>query len=345
MTGRALLMTVVISSGCNIPSAEQSCRFRCSSDEHCLDGFRCLGGYCIEVESVGLSAIVPGRPSYVIEAFAADDRAVYWCAGEQMATTRTIWRLGHCETTPVEITTLQSTVGVMGSDGSSLYWSVVGDDLLRRMYISTDPFDDTETIHTITGASATPNFLVMTDRAIFGASAASPQIWRLYTGDGPIAVGSFGATGVAVTGMARCGDNHLCAIDANGVGIYKLHVDSSTTDNIFTNFDSNVIAVAYPGSEQIVWVNGITLRRGNLEGAPPASNVFSPVNASELAAYSGFVYWLDEGTGDVMRLELDSDNDPETIAPRQGSPKGLLVDNFWVYWINTETNSIMRAPR
>jgi hypothetical protein len=120
------------------------------------------------------------------------------------------------------------------------------------------------------------------------------------------------------------------------------------TPEILATSDATIVGIAIDGGA-LFWAvfsssNG-AIYRLTLDGASsPRAIAVDQVSPTNVAAFDGFVYWVNPASGTVSRVSADVVGaTPTILANNQPSPSGIAVDDRAVYWTtNTRTGQVMK---
>lgn len=103
---------------------------------------------------------------------------------------------------------------------------------------------------------------------------------------------------------------------------------------------------------RIFWANckdpGQVLRR-ELSGGSPEVIANTDFSVLSIKANRVALFWAVAGSGfaadgSIMRWNLDGSSPPITVADGLAYPSDLVVDEEYVYWVNTDGNNVMKVP-
>jgi hypothetical protein len=106
------------------------------------------------------------------------------------------------------------------------------------------------------------------------------------------------------------------------------------------NGANNIVA----DDQYLYWSSNKGIERVDIVGGDPVDLALSP-DIRSVAIDAMHVYWTDENAGMVQRVRKDGSGLVEIIGFNQQGPYGLALDDQYVYWSNSITSNIWRAPK
>jgi hypothetical protein len=291
-------------AGSDAPSCSASLD---SDSENCgACGHSCLGGAC----QAGLCAFVELASKQVVPSgLAVGDDAIFWTAeGTSPDYIGNVFALSLSDPTaiPTVIATSQKYPRALTFADGALYWGSYGDGAIGKW---TAPTGKSEL-----GVAPSGRFYnVVADSAhVYFAMEIDPS-----------------------NNMPPTGAVARCPLDG-----------CRGTPEIVATADAKIIGVAID-SGALFWSvfssNG-AIYRLTLDGASsPIAIAVGQALPINVAAFGGFVYWVNAGSGTVARASADAVATPTILASNQPSPSGLAVDDRGVYWTtNTRTGQLLK---
>ena len=143
----------------------------------------------------------------------------------------------------------------------------------------------------------------------------------------------------------------IMADAANNILYWTLNDGSVWSSPVGTMAMSKQLAMGPNGANNIVaddkylyWSSTKGIERVDILGGDPVEIGLSP-DIRSVAIDATHVYWTDENAGMIQRVRKDGSGLVEIIGFSQQGPYGLALDNQYVYWSNSTSSNIWRAPK
>jgi hypothetical protein len=292
-----------------LADAPGACSGRLESDpENCgACGHSCLGGAC----QAGVCAFVELATKQVVPSgLAVGDGAVFWTT--EGATPDYVGNvfalsLSNPTATPTVIATSQKYPRALTFADGALYWGSYGDGAIGKW----------------TTATGVSDVGVAPSGRLYNVVADATHVYFAMEIDRSDNMPSSGAVG-------------RCPLDGC----------QGAPPEILATSDTKIVGVAIDGGAVFwsVFSSNGAIYRLTLDGASSplalTTGQASPIN---IAAFGGFVYWLNAGSGTVACVSADVGATPTILASNQPSPSGIAADAQGVYWTtSTRTGQVLK---
>jgi hypothetical protein len=290
-------------------SDAQPCSSSLDSDpENCgACGHSCLGSAC----QMGLCAVVELASKHVAPSgLAVGDGTVFWTTeGASPDYVGSVFALSLSDptATPTVIATSQKYPRALTFADGALYWGSVGDGAIGKWTATTG-----STFDVGVAPSGRPYNVVADSAHIYIAmEVAQPD------------------------NMPPSGAVARCPLDG-----------CRGAPEILTTDAKIIVGVAVDSSALFwsVFSSDGAIYRLTLGSSSPRAIAVGQASPTNVAAFGGFVYWVNAGSGTVARVSADAVGaTPTILASNQPSPSGIAVDDRGVYWTtSTRTGQVLK---
>lgn len=278
-----------------------------------------------------------------------DGTNVYWVNRGSSDTSKpapdvgSVMKVGKGGGAPVTIASRQDLPTALAVDGSSVYWSTM--ESIRKAKISGG---GVTTLYTMPATSGIPSSIALDDATVyFGvrhmATGGLFKVSKTGGGGGPIAGGD-ASSGFTVDSIALLHDRVVMCI---GSGDILASVTLKTKYQQILLKDLKNCQNLAADADDVYWTetSGNKLQRMPWAFMPNpfAMKVADATAATGLVVNGDDVFWV-EKSGRIMRAAAHG-GETSVVTDQLKSPRGLAVDDTYVYWASPDEGTVSRVAR
>jgi virginiamycin B lyase len=124
--------------------------------------------------------------------------------------------------------------------------------------------------------------------------------------------------------------------DAGTNTVGRANLDGTSPNPGFIGGASHPVGAGVHGS-YVYWANSATIGRANVDGSGVNQSFIAADVPIDVAFDDGHIYWANFGSATIGRANLDGTGVNQSFITLPDSPRGVAVDDRYVYWTGSGT--------